>query len=1261
LIVNTTIADNDPSSGQAILAHDPGVSCLTMLNTIMWNNALDIQWDGPTDNVSVDYSDIGSGWPGPTIISEDPRFVDPGGGDYHLSLGSPCIDSGTDAGAPDHDLDGTARPIDGDGDGTPTTDMGAYEAPEAAGGTRYVDGATGSDTGDCRDAMAPCQTIVYAIGQALSGDELHVAGGTYTENLDIDGKTLILRGGYTADSGGFTPGGGETIVDGGGVDRTLLIHGNDSVVENVTITGGQAPEEQCWGGAVWVTGGDVTIRGSTIRDNVSQCGGGGAVEVNSDYGPARLTLEGTTLSGNGGADNGGALHAWDASVLLRNSTVMSNTAGFGGGISFNGAGTHSNSLVIEESIIAHNQASAHGGGLDVYGARLVMTNTLLTGNAAEAIDVLSLNSSDASIVNSTVADNNPSAGQAILAHDPEVSRLTLLNAIMWNNALDIQWDGPTDNVSIEHSNIASGWPGEGNISEDPQFVDPGGGDYHLGPGSPCIDSGTDAGAPDHDLDGTPRPIDGDGDSTATTDMGAYEAPEAAGGTRYIDGETGSDAADCRDPLAPCQTIGYAISQAVSGDELHIAHGTYTENLVIDGKGLLLRGGYTASPGGFVPGRAETIIDGGGIDRTLAMYSGDSEIHHLTITGGQTPEGECWGGGVVLMHGDFTIRDCVITDNVAGCSGGGISTSLGVGQLTIKDTIITDNQSGIIGGGITAWHTGMARLTNVLLANNTAASSGSAVAVVDGQVSLSNVTIAGNEGGRAVSGVDEDPAPQTLTAQNSIIWGNAPGDLDCSVLDCDVSTSNIGGGFAGTGNIDADPQFKDPFEGDFRLLPGSPCVDTGTDADAPDHDLQNEVRPLDGDGDGVATTDMGAFELRLEQLYLPLILGGTGEEGSSRLVGHWTGTLEDFHPACQESAVSAADLDAPFTLVLNELRPVLEGAYSYVGAGYAAVGEGAPLAPAAAQAVPQGGGVYEVMAYASAASGGQVTIVELTGAMYVSAPDLEAHGASGTWHTAGCAGNWAAIHVDEAKEIGPPVNTIPGFYMDGEVSAVVDCDGALCRMSTDYGVNTNMVSRGAEAITPDDEVKPLEAYTDIFSPHVDFISEFRYSARTPVTPTLGQPYSLRLLDALGSPILGARATDLWTGCPNGPPRNHVATPLAGTATDITLSWDAVPPAPGWDPAAGVGWYQPEISVDERAYYGAGDVRTTSHVIPWASFDEQAPGRPDGEDFGQSLSELPEGEYRIQVGSLTADCHAADHGAELHFRKVGEAITFFDPEG
>ncbi len=46
-----------------------------------------------------------------------------------------------------------------------------------------------------------------------------------------------------------------------------------------------------------------------------------------------------------------------------------------------------------------------------------------------------------------------------------------------------------------------------------------------------------------------------------------------------------------------------------------------------------------------------------------------------------------------------------------------------------------------------------------------------------------------------------------------------------------------------GNIAANPQFVDPDNGDFRLSPGSPCIDSGDNTAVP----RGVLRDLDGDG------------------------------------------------------------------------------------------------------------------------------------------------------------------------------------------------------------------------------------------------------------------------------------------------------------------------------------------------------------------------------------------------------------------------------
>jgi hypothetical protein len=81
-----------------------------------------------------------------------------------------------------------------------------------------------------------------------------------------------------------------------------------------------------------------------------------------------------------------------------------------------------------------------------------------------------------------------------------------------------------------------------------------------------------------------------------------------------------------------------------------------------------------------------------------------------------------------------------------------------------------------------------------------------------------------------------------------------------------------------GNRDADPQFRDPLGLDFRLRRTSPMIDAaGTAALAPDEstlDRDSHARALDGDGDGIAQRDMGAYEYRRPNAVLSFVSPGS---------------------------------------------------------------------------------------------------------------------------------------------------------------------------------------------------------------------------------------------------------------------------------------------------------------------------------------------------------------------------------------------------
>ncbi|MCP4539197.1 MAG: right-handed parallel beta-helix repeat-containing protein, partial [Chloroflexi bacterium] len=122
-LVNNTIAFN---SGDGVKADNSTVLVLVRNNIIVGNGRGIHDVDDKGAAITIDHNDVwdnGEDYlhvtPGAGDISADPLFVDVANGDYHLQVGSPCIDKGTSTGAPTHDIAGTPR------DAAP--DMGAYE------------------------------------------------------------------------------------------------------------------------------------------------------------------------------------------------------------------------------------------------------------------------------------------------------------------------------------------------------------------------------------------------------------------------------------------------------------------------------------------------------------------------------------------------------------------------------------------------------------------------------------------------------------------------------------------------------------------------------------------------------------------------------------------------------------------------------------------------------------------------------------------------------------------------------------------------------------------------------------------------------------------------------------------------------------------------------------------------------------------------------------------------------------------------------
>jgi hypothetical protein len=382
-------------------------------------------------------------------------------------------------------------------------------------------------------------------------------------------------------------------------------------------------------------------------------------------------------------------------------------------------------------------------------------------------------SSAVNICNNTVVDNNSCGVYAAFG-----AALNVSNCILWNNGDDLFGCNAT------YSCISDGDPGSGNISSDPNFVDPNDRDYHLQPGSPCVDAGN-AGASyfGTDIDGDERIIGGE------VDLGADEvfvrARNVDLGISYL-------------------TIQEAIDGAGNGNTIEVCPGEHHQTIEFHGRAITLR---SVNPADWnvvsstviaaAPGAKGAVVfgNGEGGNSVLWGFTIRGEVHAVYCVNQSSP----------------TIHRCIVEN----------ANTSGIFLCPGSSPLITGCRIGNNGySGVAALYS-KAIVENSWIHHNMMGVS--ILGTLDEPCIVRNCTIVNNidKGVRRLLGGSATPL-----ISNCIISDNNDDLYNCSATySCILHPEDSNG----LGSITCNPMFVDAQGGDYHLSANSPCIDTGNPA------------------------------------------------------------------------------------------------------------------------------------------------------------------------------------------------------------------------------------------------------------------------------------------------------------------------------------------------------------------------------------------------------------------------------------------------